>query len=36
VISLNENNVVILVIGVATFVIAFVGLVVKLVELSRK
>lgn len=36
VIILSDNNVVILVIGVATFVVAFVGLVVKLIELSRK
>jgi len=28
--------VVVLVLGVATFIVAFVGLVVKLVELSRK
>jgi hypothetical protein len=33
---LDENSIVILVIGVATFVVAFVTLVVKLIELSRK
>jgi hypothetical protein len=36
VILLDENSIVILVIGVATFVVAFVTLVVKLIELSRK
>ncbi len=35
-ILLDENSIVILVIGVATFVVAFVTLVVKLIELSRK
>jgi hypothetical protein len=33
---LDTDNVVILVIGVATLMVAFVGLVVKLIELSRK
>lgn len=30
------DNVVVLVIGVATLVVAFVGLVIKLIELGRK
>jgi preprotein translocase subunit Sss1 len=30
------HNVVVLVIGVATFLVGFVGLVIKLIELGRK
>ena len=33
---MNENSVVILVVGVATVTIALVGLVIKLIELGRK
>jgi hypothetical protein len=33
---LNINDLTILVIGVATFMVAHVGLVVKLIELGRK
>ena len=33
---MNENTVVILVIGVGTMLVAIVGLVIKLVELGRK
>jgi len=33
---MNGNTVVILVIGVATLMVAIVGLVIKLVELGRK
>lgn len=33
---MDLDKVVILVLGVATLVVAFVGLVVKLIELSRK
>ena len=33
---MNENTVVILVIGVGTLLVAIVGLVIKLVELGRK
>jgi len=36
VINLQVNNVAILVLGAATFVVALLGLVVKLIELSRK
>jgi hypothetical protein len=33
---MNEDSVVLLVIGVATVLVALVGLVIKLVELGRK
>jgi hypothetical protein len=33
---MEPNSVVILVIGVATFIVAFVGLMVKLIELRQK
>jgi hypothetical protein len=33
---MNAESVVILVIGIATVMVAFVGLVIKLVELGRK
>ncbi|MGN7997671.1 hypothetical protein [Sphingomonas sp. 22176] len=36
VIYLQVNNVAVLVLGSATFVVALLGLVVKLIELSRK
>jgi hypothetical protein len=36
VVPLDENTAVILVIGVATFLVALVGLVIKLIELGRK
>jgi type IV secretory pathway TrbD component len=36
VVLLDENTAVILVIGVATLLVAFVGLVIKLIELGRK
>lgn len=33
---MDVHNVVVLVLGVATFVVGFVGLVIKLIELGRK
>lgn len=33
---MNVDNTVMLVLGVATLVVAFVGLVIKLIELGRK
>jgi hypothetical protein len=36
VVNVNENGIVILVIGVATFVVALLTFVLKLIEMTRK